>query len=214
MGTLRYTINNYEQEKELARLQTENELRDANRRAEEDFKSKQAAESERAKAARQAEDSRLSWSPSEPRRRARNASSRTNGERPRKNHACFRSSLRILARPRTKLLGLQSVRQAICGRSLLSPNETTRSMSRKHERARRYWRRRNHYWLRETRLWAGLRADILRLKAQTGDVDTIAIIRRELFRPGNPYPGTRGYEPRAARRAEASAASSQGGRGG
>ena len=55
IGTLRYAINNSDAEKEMTRLQHENEVRDAQRRAEEDFKKKQAAESESARALRMVE---------------------------------------------------------------------------------------------------------------------------------------------------------------
>jgi len=53
--TLKYTIDNHKQEEELAKLRHENELRDATRKAEEDFKNKQIAEGERNQAVRQYE---------------------------------------------------------------------------------------------------------------------------------------------------------------
>lgn len=55
LGTLRYTVTNYESEKEMARLQHESEIRDAQRRADEDFKKKQASEAERTTAMRRVE---------------------------------------------------------------------------------------------------------------------------------------------------------------
>ena len=53
--SLRYAIDNGKQEEELTKLRHESELRDARRKAEEDFKQKQLAESEKSKALRQYE---------------------------------------------------------------------------------------------------------------------------------------------------------------
>jgi mitotic spindle assembly checkpoint protein MAD1 len=50
--TLKYTIDNHKQEEELAKLRHESELRDTRRKAEDDFKKMQAAESEKSKAQR------------------------------------------------------------------------------------------------------------------------------------------------------------------
>jgi mitotic spindle assembly checkpoint protein MAD1 len=52
---LKYTIDNHKQEEELAKLRHESELRDARRKAEDDFKKMQAAEAEKSKALRQYE---------------------------------------------------------------------------------------------------------------------------------------------------------------
>jgi mitotic spindle assembly checkpoint protein MAD1 len=52
---LTYTIENHKQEDELAKLRHESELREARRKAEEDFKKMQAAEGEKARATRQYE---------------------------------------------------------------------------------------------------------------------------------------------------------------
>ena len=52
---LTYTIENHKQEDELAQLRHESELREARRKAEEDFKKMQAAEGEKARATRQYE---------------------------------------------------------------------------------------------------------------------------------------------------------------
>ena len=55
VNSLRYTIDNGKQEEELTKLRHESELRDVRRKAEEDFKQKQAAEGEKSKALRQYE---------------------------------------------------------------------------------------------------------------------------------------------------------------
>lgn len=51
--TLKYTIDNNKQEDELAKLRHENELRDARRKGEEDFSAKQVAEAEKSRLQRQ-----------------------------------------------------------------------------------------------------------------------------------------------------------------
>jgi len=53
--SLKYTIDNGKQEEELTKLRHESELRDARRKAEDDFKQKQVAEGEKSKALRQYE---------------------------------------------------------------------------------------------------------------------------------------------------------------
>ncbi|RKF83834.1 Spindle assembly checkpoint component MAD1 [Golovinomyces cichoracearum] len=51
--TLKYTIDSYKQEQELSKLRYEGELRDVTRRAEDDFKKAQTADADRTKAVRQ-----------------------------------------------------------------------------------------------------------------------------------------------------------------
>jgi len=53
--TLKYSIDNHRQEEELTKLRHESELRDARRKGEDDFKKMQAAEAEKSKAVRQYE---------------------------------------------------------------------------------------------------------------------------------------------------------------
>ncbi|KAK0702081.1 spindle assembly checkpoint component Mad1 [Lasiosphaeria miniovina] len=179
-GTLRYQISNYEQEKELARLQTENELRDAKRRAEDDFKAKQAAEAEKTKALRQLEalqeelDTERAEKESQKRAlevKTRDAleEARLLQERLEDLGAAKDEAARIAEREATDLKARLAASQR-AARELEQESTTREDVLEKTQAL-----------LAERDETVGrLEADVLRLKAQTGDAETIAVIRREL----------------------------------
>ncbi|KAK1834275.1 spindle assembly checkpoint component Mad1 [Podospora conica] len=180
VGTLKYQISSYEQEKELARLQVENELRDAKRRAEDDFKSKQAAEAEKAKAFRQVEalqgeleslraDKETQKRELEGKAREAQEESRLLQEQLEDLNAAKDDAARMAEREITDL----KTRLTASQRSAAELEEETRTREDALERV--------HALLAERdELIGNLEADVLRLKAHTGDAETIAVIKREL----------------------------------
>ncbi|KAK3687738.1 spindle assembly checkpoint component Mad1 [Podospora appendiculata] len=180
VNTLRYQINNYEQEKELVRLQMENEVRDTKRRAEEDFKAKQAADGDKTKALRHVE------------------ALQTELESLRADHDTQKRELEARARDaqeEARLLQEQledlsaakdeAARMAERGmtdlRARISALERTAQETEQESRTREDVLERTQALLAERDETLGsLEADVLRLKAQTGDAETISVIRREL----------------------------------
>lgn len=180
VGTLQYQMSSYEQEKELARLQTENEMRDTKRRAEDDFKAKQAAEADKARALRQAETLQTELdelrAEQDTRKReleikARDAleEARLLQERLEELDAAKDEAARIADREvadlKAKVAASQRIAHELVEESRAREEVLATAQSLLAERDEAI---------------GGLEADVLRLKAQTGDAETIAVIRREL----------------------------------
>ncbi|AEO66363.1 5a534e99-b4d3-422e-a21c-cdde03114b4c [Thermothielavioides terrestris] len=180
VGTLRYQISSFEQEKELARLQMENELRETKRRAEEDFKAKQAAEAEKSRAQRQVEalqneleDLRAE---KEQQKRELEAKAREALEEAR----LLQEQLEELSAAKDEAARMAE-REAIDLRAKLASSQRTIQELEDESRARGTALETAQTRLAEREEIIGrLEADVLRLKAQTGDAETIAVIRREL----------------------------------
>ncbi|KAG7287352.1 hypothetical protein NEMBOFW57_006862 [Staphylotrichum longicolle] len=180
IGTLQYQISSYEQEKELARLQMENEMRDTKRRAEDDFKAKQAAEAEKGRATRQVEalqnelDDLRAEKEQQKRElegKARDAleEARLLQEQLEELSAAKDEAARMAEREsidlKAKLASAQRVAHELEDESRTREEVLEKTQSELAARDETIGR---------------LEADVLRLKAQTGDAETIAVIRREL----------------------------------
>ncbi|KAK4161042.1 spindle assembly checkpoint component Mad1 [Cladorrhinum sp. PSN259] len=180
VGTLRYQVNNYEQEKELARLQMENELSETRRRAEDDFKAKQAAESDKDRAQRQLDD-------------LQNELEELRAEKEtqkRELEAKVRSAIdesRLLQEQLEDLNAEKDEAARMAEREIndlkakLVSSQRSRHELEEESRTREDVLERTQTVLAERDETIGeLEAQVLRLKAQTGDAETIAVIRREL----------------------------------
>ncbi|CAG8974490.1 hypothetical protein HYALB_00011640 [Hymenoscyphus albidus] len=178
--TLRYTIDNHKQEEELAKLRHESELRETRRKAEEDFKQRQAAEAEKSKAVRQYEillkecneirDGATNEKAAlERRAREIEESKRVleeevedmRSEQEENVRGIERRSRELQTRNDTLQQSLEDLQQDSDQRENLL-QETQQQLSEKIANC------------------GNLEAEVLRLKAQTGDADTLAIIKREL----------------------------------
>ncbi len=180
VGTLQYQISSYEQEKELARLQMDNEMRDTKRRAEDDFKAKQAAEAEKGKAQRQAEalqnDLDDLRAEKEQRTRELEAKARDALEEAR----LLQEQLEELSAAKDQAARMAE-REAIDLKAKLASSQRIAHELEEESRAREEALERAQTDLAARDETIGnLEADVLRLKAQTGDAETIAVIRREL----------------------------------
>ncbi len=180
LGTLRYQINNHEQEKELARLQMENEMRDTKRRAEEDFKAKQVAESERAKSARQVESLQAELealrSEKETQKRELEGKARDAQEEAR----LLQEQLEDLSAAKDEAARMAE-REITDLKTRMTTSQRAYQELQEESRTREDVLEKTQSLLAERDEIIGrLEADVLRLKAQTGDAETIAVIRREL----------------------------------
>ncbi|KAK4173927.1 putative spindle assembly checkpoint component MAD1 [Triangularia setosa] len=180
VGTLKYQISNYEQEKELARLQMENEMRDTKRRAEDDFKAKQAAESEKGRAQRQVESLQTELdelrAEQEQQKRELEAKARSALDEARllqeqledlnaEKDEAARMTEREINDLKAKLASSQRIQHEL--------EEETRTREEILEKVQAALTEKDE-------IIGELEAQVLMLKAQTGDAETIAVIRREL----------------------------------
>jgi mitotic spindle assembly checkpoint protein MAD1 len=177
---LTYTIDNHKQEEELSKLRNESELRDARRKAEEDFKKMQAAEAEKSKAVRQYEallkevnevrDSAANEKAAlerkvreieESKRLLEEEIEDVRAEREESARGIERRAAELEARNKTLQGAVDELQQDSDRREALL-QEAQQNLADKNNQ------------------FGALEADVLRLKAQTGDADTLAVIKREL----------------------------------
>ncbi|KAL8377957.1 hypothetical protein RB595_008577 [Gaeumannomyces hyphopodioides] len=180
VGALNYRVSAYDQEKEMLRLQHDSELRDARRRAEEDFKLKQAAEAERDTARRSAEalqeelDSLRSDGDDKVRaleKRAREAEEEA---------SLLREQLQDLSSARDGEARMAERKTMELRKQAESAQRmATEQAEEAEEREAALAKARTQLAERDATI-GQLEADVLRLKAQTGDAETMAVIRREL----------------------------------
>ncbi|KAJ9150856.1 MAD-domain-containing protein [Pleurostoma richardsiae] len=180
VGTLRYTITNYESEKEMQRLQQENEVREAQRRADEDFKKKQAAESERDRAMRTVESlqeeldalrAEKEQQKKDLERKVRDADdeARLLKEQLEDLNAAKEEAARMAERRATDLQAQVTAAQRAAQEMELEGQTREQVLQKTQKQLAQ----------KDTTV-AELEAEVLRLKAQTGDAETMAVIRREL----------------------------------
>jgi mitotic spindle assembly checkpoint protein MAD1 len=180
VGTLQYQISSFEQEKELARLQMENEMRDTKRRAEDDFKAKQAAEAEKAKAQRQVEALQHELEDLRAEKEAQKRELESKARDALEEARVLQEQLEELSAAKDEAARMAE-RETIDLRAKLASSQRTIHELEEESRAREDVLEKAQSQLAERDETIGsLEADVLRLKAQTGDAETIAVIRREL----------------------------------
>lgn len=178
--TLKYTLDSNKQESELSKLRNESEIREARRKAEEDFKRMQAAEGEKTKAVRQYDA--LLKEITEVRDTASN-----------ERTALERRLREIEESKRSLEEDLEDVRsereETIRGIERKSKELETRNETLQHtveelqqdsDRREGLLQQAQQQLSEKENSCGDMEAEILRLKAQTGDADTLAIIKREL----------------------------------
>lgn len=180
LNKLRYVVENHKQEEELAKLRNESEVREVRRKAEEDFKKMQHAEGERAKAVRQYESLQKEV------KEVKDASVNEKAALERRVRDSEESKRMI----EEELEDLRSEREEsmrIIERRAAELETRNQTLQRTIEELQNDFDSREALLQDTQQQLAGkntaigeLEAEILRLKAQTGDVDTLAIIKREL----------------------------------
>jgi mitotic spindle assembly checkpoint protein MAD1 len=178
--TLNYTIDNHKQEEELAKLRHESELRDARRKAEDDFNKRQAAEAEKSKAVRQYEalqkevtelkDAAANEKAALQRRvREIEESKRLLEEEVEDIKSEREESVRRIERKASEL----ETRNATLQR-------TVDELQQDSDRREALLQETQQELADKDTAYGTLEAEVLRLKAQGGDADTLGVIKREL----------------------------------
>lgn len=177
---LEYKLNTFEQEREMAKVQHERELRDAQRQTEEEYTRKQAMEAERDKAVRKYEA--LVKQVEEMKDTASNEKSvieRRNRELEEKRRDAEEQVEEIAAerdesvRSLERKVGDLEARHTSILRSMEELQEEGISKDEMLHNVQQSLAQ------RESQVGI-LEGDVLRLKAQTGDADTLAVVSREL----------------------------------
>jgi mitotic spindle assembly checkpoint protein MAD1 len=178
--TLKYTIDNHKQEEELAKLRHESEVREVRRKAEDDFKKMQGAEAEKSKAVRQHEallkeiteirDSATNEKAALERRvREVEESKRVLEEEVEDTKAEREETVRVIERRTTELETRNETLQ-----------RTVEELQQDSDRREALFQEAQQQVADKDTAYGTLEAEVLRLKAQTGDADTLGVIKREL----------------------------------
>ena len=180
IGTLRYTISTFEQEKVMAEARHTSELEDQRRKAQEDFEKRQAAEDEKITALRQLESFQNELAD------AREATIREKNTAERRAREA-EDEVRLLTEQLEDLSTAKSETERINEKKLadlqLQFDASKRASQDLEEesQSRESVLQQTQAQLSEKDTQIGnLEAEIIRLKAQTGDADTMAIIQKEL----------------------------------
>jgi mitotic spindle assembly checkpoint protein MAD1 len=178
--TLKYTIDNHKQEEELAKLRHESELRDARRKAEDDFNKKQAADAEKAKAVRQYEallkevtelkDASANEKAALERRvRETEERKRLLEEEVEDIKSEREESVRSIERKVSELETRNATLQ-----------QAVEELQQDSDKREALLQETQHQLADKVTAYGELEAEVLRLKAQGGDVNTLGVIKREL----------------------------------
>ncbi|KAI1359940.1 spindle assembly checkpoint component Mad1 [Xylaria arbuscula] len=180
MAAMRYHIETSEQEKEMLVLQHENEIREVQRKAEDDFKQKQVAEGEKSRAQRQYE------SMQEELQTVKESSAQDIAELERRLREA-QGEARVLNEQLEDLSVAKEEGERLNQRlsneteaQLSDLRQTIEELEHDAQARDSLLNDAQDRSAEKDRLVGNLEAEIIRLKAQTGDADTIAIIRREL----------------------------------
>lgn len=180
LGTLRYTLSTLEQEKEMAEARHRTELEDQKRRAQEDFEKKQAAEAEGSKLARQLESAQTEL------RELREAAAQGKSTLDKKLRDVEEEN-RVLAEQMEELATAKDDAARISEKKIMDVQmqlDTTQRTVHELEQesaSREAVLQATQAQVAEKDTQIGnLEAEVLRLKAHTGDAETMAVIKREL----------------------------------
>lgn len=180
VGTLQYQVNTFEQEKEMARLQHDTELRDARRKAEDDFKQRQAAEAERGSAERKIgalqEELDAARGDQDTRQRDLEKKVREALDEAR----ALQEQLDDLSAAKEDATRMGERRAVDLQAQLATAQRSLQEASQEAEARDAALQQAQQQLVARDAQTGQLEAEVLRLKAQTGDAATMEIIRREL----------------------------------
>lgn len=180
IGTLRHQVGTLEEEKAMTAVRHDAELEDQKRRAQEDFEKKQAAESEMAKALRQAQRSQVELEDLREAMVQEKAGYERRARDTEEQNRLLSEQLEDLSSARDEAARMNDKKVA----DLQMQLESTQKMIQEFDLESKS----RESVLQQTQAQVGdketqigkLEAEILRLKAQTGDAETMDVIRREL----------------------------------
>lgn len=180
LATERFKSNSSVQETEMKLLQYQNDVRDAQRKADEDFKQRQAAEAEYHRLQRQVEsvqiesgESKENWSREKLalEKKARDAEGEAR---------LLREQLDELSAAKDESERINQKRYTDIQSQLKSQTQSIDEIEKDSQARETLLHQTQEQLAAKDKLVGELEADVLRLKAQTGDADTIAVIKREL----------------------------------
>ncbi|ROW13156.1 hypothetical protein VPNG_04895 [Cytospora leucostoma] len=180
LGTLRYNITTSEAEKEITRVQHENELRKAKELADEEFKKKQAQESEKSAALRLVE--RLQQELQELRngQDGDKAEAEARAKAAEEETRLLREELEDLNSAKEEQARLEERKVADLQVQIQTSRNQVAALEQDVQTRGDTLNQTQAQLAEKEAVISEMESEVLRLKAQTGDADTMGIIRREL----------------------------------
>ncbi|KAI0442306.1 spindle assembly checkpoint component Mad1 [Xylaria telfairii] len=180
VATMRYRIETTEQEKEMLVLQHENEMREVQRKAEDDFSQKQAAEGEKSRAQRQYESMQEELQTLKE-SSAQDAAELDKRLREAQDEArLLKEQLEDLSVAKEEGERMNQRRAHEVEAQMSDLHQTIQELEHDAETRESSLAAAQKQLAEKDALVGDLEADVIRLKVQTGDAETIATIRREL----------------------------------
>ncbi|KAI0199212.1 spindle assembly checkpoint component Mad1 [Astrocystis sublimbata] len=180
VATMRYRIETTDQEKEMLVLQHESEMRDVQRKAEHDFTQKQAAEGDKSRAQRQFETMQEELQTLKE-SSAHDAAEQDKRLREAQDEArLLKEQLEDLAVAKDEVERLNQRREHEAEAQTAELHQTIQELQHDAETRENSLSALQTQLAEQSALVGELEADKIRLKAQSGDAETINIIRREL----------------------------------
>lgn len=178
--TLKYTLDNHKQEEELLKLRHENELRETRRKAEDDFKKMQAAEAERSKAVRQSEALLKDLGEARDARSNDKAALEKRVREAEERERALEEETEDIKSEREEIVRGLERKSAELESRIVSLQQSLAELQHESSRKDALLGETQERLTRKDVAYGALEADVLRLKAQTGDADTLSVIKREL----------------------------------
>ncbi|KAH8911579.1 MAD-domain-containing protein [Coniochaeta sp. PMI_546] len=180
VGTLSYAMRNLEQERDMLVLEKDNEVREARRKADEDFKARQAVEAEKSRVQRQAETLASEMEAL----RAEGENVRRDIERrareAEEEARLLREQLEDLAAAKDDAARLADREVKDVKAQLLAVQRTVEELEQEANARNAALQHAQEQLTERDGTVERLEGEVLRLKAQTGDAETMAVIQREL----------------------------------
>ncbi|KAK1466448.1 spindle assembly checkpoint component MAD1 [Colletotrichum cuscutae] len=180
LGTLRYTISTFEQEKQMADARHNAELEDQRRRAQADFTAKQAAESEKSQAARQLENTQKELSDLRENIAQEKTSLEKRARDAEEEARLLQEQLEDLSSSKDEAARINERKTIDLEMQLQAAQKSTQELEQENQAREAALQQIQSQLVDKDNHVADLESEVLRLKAQTGDADTMAIIKREL----------------------------------
>jgi len=175
-----YAFRNLEQERDMLLLEKDNEVREARRKADEDFRARQAVEAEKSRVQRQAEQVANEMESL----RAEGEAARRDAERrareAEEEARLLREQLEDLASAKDDAARLADREVKDVKAQLLAVQSTVQELEQEATARNAALQKAQEQVAERDHTVERLEGEVLRLKAQTGDAETMAVIQREL----------------------------------
>ncbi|ROV99505.1 hypothetical protein VMCG_06423 [Cytospora schulzeri] len=180
LGTLRYNITTAEAEKEITRLQHDNELRKAKELADEEFKRKQAEESEKSAALRLVERLQQELQELRDGQDGEKAEAEARARAAEEQARALKEELDDMSSAKDEQARLEERKVADLNVQIQTARNQVAALEQDGQTRETLLQQTQSQLAEKDTAISEMESEMLRLKAQTGDADTMGIIRREL----------------------------------